>query len=52
MFIFSIFFILYSLNTVTPSAKAAFQGAVTKIYNLQFNSYKTKNKYAYYKTKI
>ena len=27
---FSFHFILYSLNTVTPSAKAALQGAVTK----------------------
>ena len=27
---FIFIFILYSLNTVTPSAKAAFQGAVTK----------------------
>ena len=48
MYVF-IHFILYCLNTVTSSAKAAFQGAGEKftIYNLQFNSYKTKNKYAY-----
>ena len=34
----SFHFILYSSNTVTPSAKATFQGAVTKTKNLKFTS--------------
>ena len=43
----------HSLGTVTPSAKAAFQGAVMKLYNLKFNiNIYNKSKYPNNKTKI
>ena len=49
---FHFHFILYSLSTVTPSAKAALSGAVTEICNLKFTSKNLRTKIRNLDTKL